>query len=122
MGKYRDGVADPATGVEGETCVLSLRQAQSRLAADFPGVGDFAAGGGNLLLAGDPQAFLGTGTGRRVREVLERYKFSAEIAACSSDIDQAKGRDPKEHLDDVTSQWNLQADATLTHFLDFSDM
>jgi len=119
--KYRSDIADPATGVMGDSCVLALRQAQSRLAADFPGVGDFAAGGGNLLLAGDPNVLLGTGVGRRVREVLERYRFSGEIAASSFDIDLAKSRDSQDHLDDVTSQWNLQADASLSHFLDFSD-
>ena len=122
--KYREGVVDPATGVPGDMCVLALRQAQSRLsfADGVDGFGDFAAGGGNLLLAGDASGLLTRGNGRRARAAMMRYGLSAAIAPGAL-IDRAEGRVPDSAatLDSCETQWNLQADATVSHFLDFSN-
>merc|ERR1711971_333462 len=97
----------------------ALRQAQNRVSGGPEAFGDFAAGGGNLLLTGDA-SMLSSGNGRRVREVLERYCVSAEIVP-SFYVDSGLRRSLQEHLDDVSSQWSLQADAALSHFMDFSD-
>ena len=77
--RYGAGVPDPATGVRGETCVLSLRQAQSRLAAAFDSFGDFAAGGGNLLLAGDTSLVRKLGrVGSKVQQGVLSYSTTLE--------------------------------------------
>ena len=107
--RYRRDVADPATGIEGEQCVLSLRQAQSRLAGviDETGglaQGDLAAGGGNFVLAGDTPGLCGTGTGRMVRRSLDRYGVSAEICAGGAMIDSARGVTEEAHLGEIQVQ------------------
>eukprot|EP00939_MAST-03C_sp_MAST-3C-sp1_P001827 g1827.t1 len=117
--RFRAGTKDPATLVEGQVCVLAIRQAQSRLGGTFESF-DFSAQGGNLLLAGDTESLCTTGNARRIREVLERYGVSAEMFP-SRFVDEAICRNKRDHLDDASSCWNLQADAPLTHFLDFSD-
>jgi len=116
---FLDDVADPATNVKGQMCVLAVRQAQSRLGGVHDSH-DMSAQGGNLLLAGDTERMCSTGNARRARAALERYGVSAEMYP-SRMIDRAICRDMREHLDDVSSCWNLQADAPLTHFMDFSD-
>eukprot|EP01052_Picozoa_sp_SAG31_P054606 SAG31_NODE_14637_length_795_cov_1.173851_1_plen_193_part_10 len=98
--KYMEGTADPATGVPGERCVLLLRQAQSRLCARWDCGGDFAAGGGNMLLAGDTERLLASGCGRTVRAALERYGLSAEIHPSFVHAEATGKLGTPEHLDD----------------------
>jgi hypothetical protein len=62
------------------------------------------------------------GFARNVRRVLTKYGMSAEMEPTQV-YHLAEGRDPtsEEMLNDVSGIWNLQADATLSHLMDFSD-
>ena len=62
------------------------------------------------------------GFGKEVRRTLIRHGVSAETYP-TAPFYIASGQDPlsEEALTNLTGDWNLQADATLSHLMDFSD-
>ncbi|CAK9020083.1 unnamed protein product [Durusdinium trenchii] len=98
---------NPATGWTGERCVLLVRQRQSRLFDSYDGM-NFSG------VCPDPVH--ANGPGRRMRQMLHSWGVSAEFeprALWHEDVETM--------LEDQTGIWNLQVDATCTHFMDFSD-
>ena len=126
---YADGVRNPSTGFLGDRCVLALRQRQSRAFVAYQGY-NFS---GVLLMTGEdpPQRSVAQGGGRMLREVLMRQGVSAEfVPQAIWRTEQGEGgrvgilgseTAMQEALEDLSGVWNLQADAALSHFLDFSD-
>eukprot|EP01004_Peranema_trichophorum_P003302 NODE_2299_length_1622_cov_42.072048_g1971_i0.p1 GENE.NODE_2299_length_1622_cov_42.072048_g1971_i0~~NODE_2299_length_1622_cov_42.072048_g1971_i0.p1 ORF type:complete len:253 (+),score=50.95 NODE_2299_length_1622_cov_42.072048_g1971_i0:818-1576(+) len=105
---------NPATGGEQEKCVLAVRQRQSRAFVSYQGY-NFS---GSLLMSGEdyPPASLSTSNGLAIRKTLMKYGVTCEAEPRSiyyDNIDKAES--------DLDGCWNLQADANLTHFMDFSD-
>lgn len=108
---------NPATGWDGESCALLLRQPQSRL---------FDAYDGMNFSGICPDAVHNQGPGRALRALLHKWGVSAEFeprALCYRLHDVAGDgvEDCAALLEDQTGIWNLQADAPCTHFMDFSD-
>ena len=117
-------MANPATGYQGDRCVLALRQRQSRAFVSYHGY-NFS---GSLLMTGEPPPApsMLSGAARSVRRALIRQGLSAEFlpqAALESPCLEPRGPQEvsEELLDELGGTWNLQADATLRHFMDFSD-
>mmetsp|Transcript_83025 Transcript_83025/g.138757 ORF Transcript_83025/g.138757 Transcript_83025/m.138757 type:complete len:440 (+) Transcript_83025:3-1322(+) len=115
---------NPATGWTNERCVLALRQPSSRAFLSYNGY-NFS---GVLLMTGEepPAASVMTGNGRAIRRVLNKYGVSAEFeprAAYSSSADAREATEVEQEMlaDDISGNWNLQSNAPLTHFMDFSD-
>ncbi|CAE7457422.1 Klhl18 [Symbiodinium natans] len=102
---------NPATGWTGESCVLLVRQRQSRLFDSYEG----------MNFSGIcPDAVHSVGPGREMRRVLHSWGISAEFEPRAV----FHGHDASEDevlLADQSGTWNLQADAACTHFMDFSD-
>ena len=105
---------NPATGWKGERCVLAVRQRQSRAFCSYGGY-NFS---GVLLMTGEeqPPPSITTGAGYKLRKALIKYGISAEITP-QAPFSQSLA----EALENRTGNWNLQADANLSHFMDFSD-
>ena len=63
-----------------------------------------------------------TGNGRNIRRTLTRNGISSEFVP-QQVIQNLEGLDPlsEESLDDISGNWNLQADSSLSNFMDFSD-
>eukprot|EP00930_Biecheleria_cincta_P029584 TRINITY_DN20556_c0_g3_i1.p1 TRINITY_DN20556_c0_g3~~TRINITY_DN20556_c0_g3_i1.p1 ORF type:complete len:619 (+),score=134.64 TRINITY_DN20556_c0_g3_i1:38-1894(+) len=116
---YSDGQLNPATGWSGEKCVLCVRQRQSRAFVAYEGY-NFS---GVLLMTGEecpaPSQF--AGTGRRVRRVLTKHGLSSEFQPKALFLPEDADPLSEAALDDISGNWNLQADAALSHLMDFSD-
>lgn len=119
--QYADGQVNPSTGFLNEKCVLLLRQRQSRAFVHYDGY-NFS---GSLLMTGEepPAPSLFTGTGRRARRVFSAHGISAEFSPQCLLLSEQDGVDPvcERALDNLNGTWNIQADAALTHLMDFSD-
>ncbi|CAM9874815.1 unnamed protein product, partial [Heterosigma akashiwo] len=106
---------NPATGWRGEKCVLLVRQRQSRF---FPGYDGFNFSG---LCPAD--ALQASPSGRDVRRCLLRHGISAEFLPSALFHDPASALGSEEASgEEGRAVWNLQADATGRHFLDFTDL
>lgn len=116
---YVDGHLNPATGWTNERCVLCLRQRHSRAFVNYEGY-NFS---GVLLMTGEapPAASQMTGTGRSVRRTLMKYGISGELLPRILFHEQWANQVSDDALDDVSGQWNLQADAAVSRLMDFSD-
>ncbi|CAK0860322.1 unnamed protein product [Prorocentrum cordatum] len=99
--QYRS--TNPATGWDGERCVLLVRQPQSRFLDDYDGFNFSGVA---------PADVLGTGTGKMMKEALQKYGVSAEF------VPSALFQSDSAHFE---GEWNLQVDAPCTHLMDFSD-
>ena len=116
--QYAEGHTNPATGWERERCVLAIRQRQSRAFINYFGY-NFS---GNLLMSGEewPSSCMLRGPPRAVRSLLSKYGISCEVSPTSPFyVNEEVGKEAE--LDDISGMWNLQADAALTHLMDFSD-
>lgn len=99
---FKKDVANPATGFCGDRCVLLLRQRQSRCISAFDEIVYYSVVRQNVL----KERF-----GTDVRKVLTKYGISSEQLPLALL--------PQSAHDDLTGEWNMQADASLTHVLDF---
>lgn len=122
---------NPATGWQGERCVLTVRQQNSRAFLDYGGY-NFS---GILLMTGEepPAPSVSTGCARELRKVMLKYGISSEQMPrigfhangqdllsdpCASTLSvDAMG----QVLEDLQGFWNIQADSALFNFMDFSD-
>jgi len=112
--------ANPATGTVGERCVLEVRQRQSRCLPSY-GHPSFS---GNM----DPSdASLGDG-GRRLCATLYQHGLTGEfwpslVRHVGDCIDSVPDSAVESALSspECRGNWNLQADATASRFVDFSD-
>lgn len=108
---------NPATGWQGERCVLAVRQRQSRL---------FDAYDGMNFSGLCPNAVHAQGPGRVLRGLLHRWGVSAEFEPRAvfhlpeDSLGDGVGA-CEALLEDQTGIWNLQADAPCSNFMDFSD-
>lgn len=111
---------NPATGWKDEKCVLAVRQRQTRAFVNYGGY-NFS---GVLQMTGEeaPAHSMLNGFAREVRCVLTKSGVSSEFEPRQV-FHRANGQDPtsEEALDDIDGTWNLQADAALSHLMDFSD-
>jgi len=101
---------NPSTGWENERCVLAVRQRQSRAFMAYEGY-NFS---GNLLMSGEEfghETSSRTGCAAILREALVKWGVSAE----------RNGPRMGRSSGDLSGEWNLQADANLSAFMDFSD-
>jgi hypothetical protein len=116
--KYASGQVNPATGWQDEKAVLAIRQRQSRAFINYFGY-NFS---GNLLMSGEdfPSQCMLRGPPRSVRKMLTKYGISCEVQPTSL-FYQKEEKCSDAALDDISGMWNLQADASLTHLMDFSD-
>ncbi|KAH3762725.1 hypothetical protein Pelo_5429 [Pelomyxa schiedti] len=96
---------NPATGFCGDRCVLLLRQRQSRCVSSYDEVVFYS-------VVRKPNMMHGIGV--EVRRVLTKYGVSSEQSPRSLFLQG--GVD----IGDLEGDWNMQADAPLTHILDFS--
>ena len=77
-----------------------------------------------LLMTGEdePAPSQLTGTGRSVRKCLSRHGVSSEFLPRALFWDEAAVvSGDNVYLDDISGMWNIQADAALSHLMDFSD-
>jgi hypothetical protein len=109
---------NPSTGWKNERCVLAVRQRQSRAFTAYQGY-NFS---GNLLMSGEdpPMSKMpswSTGNVPALRQALVKWGISAERNGPRAPWWDSVG----DAANDLTGEWNLQADANLSGFMDFSD-
>ena len=101
--KYKENEANPATGYKGDRCVLCLRQRQSRIISCYDEIVYYSVVRRELLSHGIGKAFCNS---------LAKYGISSEQIP-------SKLFAPEDD-NNLSGDWNVQSDATLTHIVDFS--
>ena len=110
---------NPSTGWTGEMCVLAIRQRQSRAFVHYEGY-NFS---GNLLMSGEPypSRTMLSKNFYDFRQLLTEFGISCEITPLALFAESEEERLNPKALDDLQGMWNIQADAALSHLMDFSD-
>lgn len=103
--KYKNNCKNPATGYEGDRCVLVVRQRQSRIISTFDEIVYYSVVRRNLLEYGRGNDFCKT---------LLKYGISSEqLPVLLSNLND-------NDAFSLEGDWNVQSDSCLSHIIDFS--